>query len=128
MRGDAEHLRRVLINLVGNALDALEEAGTSSPVLQVMSGDNLAGDAVWVRVRDNGPGIDDATRAKIWSPFYTTKASGTGLGLALSRKIVDAHGGEMELHSAPGEGTEFVLTFPKDGSLVRSQREHDHAI
>jgi len=114
MRGDAEKLRRVLINLLGNALDALAEGPTPSPVLQVMLGDNLAGDEVWVRVRDNGPGIDEATRDKIWSPFYTTKETGTGLGLALSRKIVDAHGGDMELTSPPGEGSEFVLTFPKD--------------
>ena len=128
MRGDAEQLRRVLINLVANALDALDEAGTHEPVLQVMSGDNLAGDEVWVRVQDNGPGIDDDTRAKIWSPFYTTKESGTGLGLALSRKIVDAHGGDMELNSRPGEGTEFVLTFPKKAPANQRREERGHAI
>ncbi len=124
MRGDAEKLRRVVINLIGNAIDAFDEAATPGPVLLIMSGENLAGDEVWVRVRDNGPGIDDATRSKIWSPFYTTKASGTGLGLALSRKIVDAHGGSMELASTPGEGTEFVLTFPKNATPP----ERSHAI
>lgn len=123
MRGDPEKLRRVLINLVSNALDAFEGSGTPAPVLHVMSGDNLAGDEVWVRVRDNGPGIDEATRAKIWSPFYTTKESGTGLGLALSRKLVDAHGGQMELDSLPGEGTEFVLTFPKNATPREPRHE-----
>ncbi len=124
MQGDAEKLRRVLINLISNALDAFDEGATTTPVLHVMSGDNLAGDEVWLRVRDNGPGIDEQTRAKIWSPFYTTKESGTGLGLALSRKIVDAHGGHMELTSTLGEGTEFVLTFPKNAT----PRERSHAI
>jgi signal transduction histidine kinase len=97
-------------------------------VLQVMLGDNLAGDEVWVRVRDNGPGMDDAIRNKVWSPFYTTKESGTGLGLALSRKIVDAHGGDMELTSTPGEGTEFVLTFPKQAQPRGRTREQNDAL
>jgi signal transduction histidine kinase len=114
MRGDADKLRRVLINLIGNAIDALEGAGTPEPKLTIMSGDNLAGTEVWVRVQDNGPGIDAETRRKVFDPFYTTKASGTGLGLALSKKVVDAHGGSLELDSSPSRGTEFVLSFPKE--------------
>jgi signal transduction histidine kinase len=113
MRGDAEKLRRVIINLVGNALDALEDAGVEEPHLSVLAGENLAGTEVWVRVRDNGPGIDPETLHKIFSPFYTSKSSGTGLGLAISKKLVDAHGGSIEADSQPGVGTEFVLTFPK---------------
>jgi len=120
MRGDPEKLRRVMINLLGNALDAMEEAGTSAPCLRVMSGDNLAGSEVWVRIQDNGPGIDAETRRKIFDPFYTTKQSGTGLGLALSKKLVDAHGGTMEVDTPPGGGTEFVLAFPKDTSKKRN--------
>ncbi len=113
LRGDPEKLRRVVINLVGNALDALEEAGTKSPRIEVMSGENLAGSEVWVRVRDNGPGIGPDRLQKIFSPFYTSKSNGTGLGLAISKKVIDAHGGTIEVHSSPGAGTEFVLTFPK---------------
>jgi signal transduction histidine kinase len=113
MRGDAEKLRRVIINLLGNALDALEESGTEDPVIQVLAGENLAGTELWLRVRDNGPGIDPEALHKIFSPFYTSKTSGTGLGLAISKKLVDAHGGSIEAHSAPGDGTEFLLTFPK---------------
>ena len=75
-------------------------------------GENLAGTDVWVRIADNARGIDDETRERIFDPFYTSRENGTGLGLALCRKIVDAHGGTIELESAPGEGTEFVLTFP----------------
>jgi len=113
MRGDADKLRRVIINLIGNALDAVEEAGTLDPALRVSAGDNLAGTELWVRVRDNGPGIEPETLHRIFSPFYTSKANGTGLGLAISKKLVDAHGGSIEAHSRPGEGTEFLLTFPK---------------
>jgi signal transduction histidine kinase len=113
MQGDAEKIRRVLINLVGNALDALEQAGTSDPSLAIAAGENLAGTEVWLRVRDNGPGIEPEALNDIFSPFYTSKATGNGLGLAISKKVVDAHGGSIEAESAPGSGTEFVLTFPK---------------
>jgi signal transduction histidine kinase len=115
LRGDAEKLRRVLINLVGNALDAFAEAKTPAPHLQVQAGENLAGNEVWIRVRDNGPGMDAEKLGRIWSPFYTSKATGTGLGLALSKKVVEAHGGALEASSAPGEGTEFVITLPRSG-------------
>jgi signal transduction histidine kinase len=114
MAGDAEKLRRIFINLVGNAIDALEEAGVASPRIEVTLGENLAGTAVWVRVADNGPGIDDEMAQKIFNPFYTSKEGGTGLGLAITRKLVDAHDGEIELETEPGGGTTFTLTFPKN--------------
>ena len=113
LRGDAEQLRRVVINLVGNALDALDESRTPNPRIELALGENLAGGEVWVRVRDNGPGIDAEALAKIFSPFYTSKANGTGLGLAISRKLVEAHGGTLEARSQPGAGAEFLVTLPK---------------
>jgi signal transduction histidine kinase len=116
LRGDSEKLRRVLINLVGNALDALEGAGVAKPRIEVMVGENLASTECWVRVRDNGPGIDPESLAKIFSPFYTSKQTGTGLGLALSKKVVDAHGGSIEATSSPGAGAEFTITIPKQTS------------
>ncbi len=114
MRGDAERMRRVLVNLVGNALDALEAGNTRAPRLTIMVGENLAGTQVWVRVADNGPGIHPDVIDKIFSPFFTTKDKGTGLGLALSKKVVDAHGGTLEVASNVESGTEMVLGFPKD--------------
>ncbi len=117
MEGDPEKLRRVLINLVGNALDAFEEVGTRDPNLEVALGENLAGTEVWVRIKDNGGGMDAETQKKIFRPFYTSKSNGTGLGLAITRKLVDAHNGRVELHSTPGQGTEFVLTFPKQAGV-----------
>jgi signal transduction histidine kinase len=115
MRADPDKLRRVIINLVGNALDAFEGQHISSPRLQIRSGENLAGTEIWIRVKDNGPGIAPEKLDKIFSPFYTSKSSGTGLGLAISKKLVDAHGGSIEAQSSPGSGTEFLLTFPARG-------------
>lgn len=113
LRADPEKLRRVLINLLGNAVEAFEEAHTAAPLLHIQAGENLAGSEVWVRVRDNGPGMDPERLSRIFDPFYTSKASGTGLGLAISKKVVDAHGGSIEAHSEPGSGTEFLVTLPK---------------
>ena len=113
VRADADKLRRVVLNLIGNALDALE-GSSGSAVLSVAAGENLAGTEAWVRVRDNGPGIDPAIREKLFDPFYSTKESGTGLGLALSKKLVEAHGGTLEVESWPGEGSEFTVVFPRN--------------
>ncbi len=113
LRADAEKLRRVLINLVNNALDALAESSPAEPTLEVLAGENLAGTECWIRVHDNGPGIEAEALPKIWSPFFTSKSAGTGLGLAISRKVVEAHGGSIEVASRPGGGAEFTVTVPK---------------
>ena len=113
LTGDAEQLRRVVINLVSNAIDALEESRIADPRIDVEMGENLAGSEVWVRIRDNGPGIDADARDRIFSPLYTSKAKGTGLGLSITRKLVDAHGGTVELESEPDRGTEFLVTLPR---------------
>jgi signal transduction histidine kinase len=114
MRGDVEKLRRVIENLISNALDALGAAETPSPRIEVLGGENLAGTEIWLRVIDNGPGITISDRERIWSPFFTTRQEGTGLGLALSRKTIEAHGGRLELLSDDRQGTEFILSIPKD--------------
>ncbi len=116
LMGDAEKLRRVVINLVGNALDALADVATSEPTIDVSMGENFARNEVWVRIRDNGTGIDQRSREQIFTPFYTAKRNGTGLGLAITKKLVDAHKGTIEVTAEPGEGAEFVLTLPKHGA------------
>jgi signal transduction histidine kinase len=118
MRGDAEKLRRVIENLISNALEAMDAAAVVSPRIKILGGENLAGTEIWLRVMDNGPGISVADRERIWSPFFTTRAAGTGLGLALSRKTIEAHGGRIELVADTREGAEFVLSFPKDPNMA----------
>ena len=121
LRGDPEKLRRVVINLVGNAFDALEAARTEGARVEVALGENLAGSEVWLRVRDNGPGIDAEARERLFDPFYTSKAAGTGLGLAITKKLVEAHGGAIEVCAQPGRGAEFLVTLPR-GPLAREAR------
>jgi signal transduction histidine kinase len=113
VEGDVEQLRRIVINLVGNGMDAMRDAQVEAPRLEVSMGENLAGTEVWVRIRDNGEGIPAELRERIFSPFVTSKSGGTGLGLPITKKLVEAHGGTIELMSEPGRGTEFVLTIPK---------------
>lgn len=114
IRGDREKLRRVLENLIANAIDAIAEASVDTPRVEILGGENLAGNEIWLRVLDPGTGIEPADRERIWSPFFTTKEKGTGLGLALSRKTIEAHGGRIELVADSKSGTEFLLSFPKD--------------
>lgn len=113
MRGDPEKLGRVLINLLSNALDALEQVPEGARRLEVSAGTNLAGSEAWLRVRDSGPGIAPERLARVFVPFHTSKEKGTGLGLAISKKLVTAHGGTIEARSPAGQGAEFLLTFPR---------------
>jgi signal transduction histidine kinase len=129
IRGDSEKLRRVFENLISNALDALAAHAVERPRIEILGGENLAGSEVWIRVLDNGPGVPAEDRERIWSPFHTTKETGTGLGLALSRKTVEAHGGRMELEPGSNGGSEFVISFPKaldrDGSPLAGRVQTD---
>ena len=107
---DSEQLRRVVMNVVVNALEALE--GTTDACIEIEGGESLAGTEAWLRVRDNGPGIPADQLDRVFEPFRTSKDKGTGLGLPIARKIVEAHGGSLDVHSAPGR-TEFELTLPR---------------
>jgi signal transduction histidine kinase len=113
IRGDPEKLRRVVINLVTNALDAIDGSKRGGGRIWIGVGENLARTEVWLRVADDGPGLDAEALKRIWSPFYTSKANGTGLGLAICRKLVEAHGGVIDVTGAPEGGADFVAVFPK---------------
>ena len=116
----AQDLSRVFLNLLNNACyaanDKIKKAGPRfAPVLSVRTV-NL-GDAVEVRIRDNGMGIPPELRDKIFNPFFTTKPTGqgTGLGLSISHDIVvHGHGGQLEVETKPGEFTEFIVRLPRN--------------
>ncbi len=95
------------MNLVGNAVDAMPNGGT----LSVSAGTRPDG-RYSVAVEDTGIGIPAEEREKIFEPYFTTKASGLGLGLVLTKKIVDAHGGEIFVDSTPGKGTRIEVALP----------------
>jgi signal transduction histidine kinase len=113
---DPEGMHRALLNIVGNALDAVE--GRKNP--QVTVGTRRDPEQGWVRllVLDNGVGISPQKVNEIFKPFVSTKgARGTGLGLAVSRKILREHGGDIIVHSQPGKGSKFILRLPMASPL-----------
>jgi PAS domain S-box-containing protein len=107
--GDESALQQVLINLMTNAQQAID--GTGEVLITTRPAGNRPG---WVEVlvADTGHGIPAEHRSKIFDPYFTTKQTGTGLGLSITHRIVEEHGGTIEVHSRPGGGTEFVLSFP----------------
>jgi PAS domain S-box-containing protein len=106
---DGPRLRQVFANVVKNAVEATERRDDACVELRL----GLRGSAAVVEVRDNGPGMDASQREKIFLPFFTTKPHGTGLGMAIVKKIMDLHGGEIEIDSAPGHGTTVRLIIPR---------------
>lgn len=104
--GNRDRLGQVLLNLGKNAIQAMPDGGT----LQITAG--VVGRHLLIKVSDNGHGITQEDMSRIFEPFYTTKARGTGLGLALCRKIVEEHGGKITVQSAVGQGTSVSIIIP----------------
>jgi signal transduction histidine kinase len=105
---DGELLRQAFLNLGVNAIHAMQERGGGT--LRVRARRDGAGIAV--EFQDDGPGMDAETAAHVFEPFFTTKANGTGLGLAIVRQAAEAHGGAVEVESAPGRGATFRIRLP----------------
>jgi signal transduction histidine kinase len=103
---DPQQLKQVFLNLLLNALQAVEDYGRIRLVTQGR------GEWVTIRVEDDGPGIDAEALERIFDPFFTTRASGQGLGLAHSYQIVRSYGGEIVASSQPGEGARFEVRLP----------------
>lgn len=108
IHGFYDALSRVFRNLLVNALDATE----GRPRAEVRVWAERSDSAVSVHVADSGPGIDPAVLERIWEPDFTTKSRGTGLGLALVRQAVRAHGGDVEARNRPEGGAEFIVHLP----------------
>jgi two-component system, NtrC family, sensor histidine kinase AtoS len=106
---DPEQFQQVILNLLQNAVQAMPEGGCVT--IAVAPGPDEAG--ALFSVRDTGAGMTADIQEKLFTPFFTTKEDGTGLGLATSRKIVEAHGGQIHVESEPGAGTCFSVTIPQ---------------
>jgi signal transduction histidine kinase len=114
MQLDPHRMHDSILNLVGNAIEALEEHGIEDGVVKVKSALSDDGKKVLIEVEDNGPGMPPEIQQKIFEPFFSTKGSrGTGLGLAVVRKTIEEHGGRLNLESELGHGTMFRIEIPR---------------
>jgi signal transduction histidine kinase len=112
IRLDAETLYAAVLNLVKNALEALPDGGN------LVARTFLCPFGVALDLIDDGVGIEERTAMKMFEAFYTTKTGGSGLGLPMSRKIIEAHGGRISVQSEVAKGTKFTLEFPIPARLV----------
>jgi signal transduction histidine kinase len=118
---DPDQLKEVLVNLVLNACEVMVNGG----VITIREEEHLeppGGPSVIIRVSDNGPGIPESVQDKVFQPFFSTKEEGTGLGLSIATRIIEEHGGRLELESKKHEGATFIITLPlgKDESWATS--------
>jgi signal transduction histidine kinase len=114
-RGDRVHVQQVLLNLIFNGMDAMNGLDEVKKLLTVQLAVTKNGN-LQVSVRDRGSGITAEQADHIFEPFFTTKANGMGMGLAISKTIIEAHGGEIWMHSKGVEGTTFTFLLPPAGS------------
>ena len=99
------------MNLMENACEAMQGGGVITITEEEVNEGPLR-PAARIQVTDNGPGIKEAHLEKVLNPFFTTKEEGTGLGLSIASRIIEEHGGTLNLTSKEGEGTTFVITLP----------------
>jgi len=118
VKGDAVQLQQVILNLIMNAVEAMGSV-TDKPRRLSISCDTVAEQYVVVCVHDNGAGIDEQHAARVFDAFFTTKEKGMGMGLAICRSIVDAHGGTLRACNARSGGAMFVFTLPVVAALER---------
>ncbi|MFS4460371.1 two-component system sensor histidine kinase NtrB [Bdellovibrio sp. HCB2-146] len=107
--GRRDKLKQAFLNIVINSYQAMTDTTQAKIEVKTMSNEK----EIELRIRDSGCGMSEQTKRKMFEPFHTTKAKGTGLGLAVTHKILEGHGAKVFVESEQGVGTEFILTFPK---------------
>lgn len=107
--GRRDKLKQAFLNIIINSYQAMTESAEPRIAVKAL----VEGSEIRLRIRDTGSGMNETTRRKMFEPFHTTKPKGTGLGLAVTHKILEGHGAKVFVESEVGAGTEFVLTFPK---------------
>lgn len=116
---DAGRMRAALVNLIRNALESMgANAGVLRLSLDIPQAEASDMDHAIIRISDTGPGIPEDIQPRIFNPFYSTKPNGSGLGLAWTRKVVDAHDGFLDVHSSPREGAVFTIRLPLPAATV----------
>ncbi|MFN3168357.1 MAG: sensor histidine kinase [Phycisphaeraceae bacterium] len=117
---DPSLLKQATLNLMINATHAMADAkrdhaangGANELILRTSRATTKAGDRLRIHVIDTGPGMSDEVKAQVFKPYFSTKRTGTGLGLPTTRRIVEEHGGELALHTEPGRGSAFTIELP----------------
>ncbi len=126
--GDPEKLRQAFLNIVLNGLQASAQGGMVT--ITVRREESESGDNAWVELifTDTGPGIPAEAADKIFEPFFTTKQGGTGLGLVITRKIIEGHGGSITVQNAPGKGAACRIRLPakKGAAQEENERKNTH--
>jgi PAS domain S-box-containing protein len=118
MEADASQIRQIVMNLIINGAEAI---GAEGGTVRVSTGVSDSGTDIFMQVKDSGSGMSETTKAKMFDPFFSTKFTGRGLGLAAVSGIVRGHKGKMQVDSIPGQGTTFRVTFPAE----RTERPAD---
>jgi signal transduction histidine kinase len=129
VRADAQQLRQVFLNLAINALDAMTQGGklVVSTGLRRSTRRGATAAFLEIRFRDSGIGIPPADLRNLFIPFFTTKEKGTGLGLPISQRIIENHGGTIEVRSQPGTGSTFTVLLPIEADAYASYAENKKA-
>jgi signal transduction histidine kinase len=115
--GDVHQLEQAFVNLLLNGVEAINGAGTLATTTELVAADGQTNNGRWMRIRisDSGGGITQENMRRLFEPFFTTKQNGTGLGLAVTRRIIEEHNGTIQVDSNPGKGTTFTVTLPMKG-------------
>ncbi|MEQ1730584.1 MAG: ATP-binding protein, partial [Vicinamibacterales bacterium] len=121
---DAERLRLALVNIVVNARHAVD----GQPTQRVTMTTRRESDAVMITVADTGVGIDRANLPRVFDPYFTTKRGGTGLGLPLTRNIVEGLGGTIAVASEPGRGTDIRISLPLHAAQPPADSSKDRSL
>lgn len=119
-QADPSLLKQAALNLLINATHAMADAkrdgqahgGANELILRTSRSPSKEGNKLCIHIIDTGPGIADDVKAKLFEPYFSTKRTGTGLGLPTTRRIIEEHGGALTLHTEPGKGSEFTIELP----------------